>query len=128
MKDHHVHYYDLRKTKTPLHIFKGHKKAASYVKYSSQNELVSASTDCTLKLWDVTTSIHSQVSKCLRSFTGHTNEKNFVGLSTNSTGEFIACGSETNEVFIYHNKLSSQVLSHKFGNNIDSITVSVVVL
>lgn len=28
------------------------------------------------------------------------NEKNFVGLTVNS--EFIACGSETNDVFVYH--------------------------
>lgn len=33
-------------------------------------------------------------------FRGHTNEKNFVGLSVNS--EYMACGSETNEVFVYH--------------------------
>ena len=31
--DHCVHYYDLRYTKQPLNIFKGHKKAVSYVKF-----------------------------------------------------------------------------------------------
>lgn len=36
----------------------------------------------------------------VRTFRGHTNEKNFVGLTVNS--EYIACGSETNEVFVYH--------------------------
>lgn len=36
----------------------------------------------------------------LRTYRGHMNEKNFVGLTVNS--EFIACGSETNEVFVYH--------------------------
>lgn len=36
----------------------------------------------------------------VRTFKGHTNEKNFVGLTVN--GEYIACGSETNEVFVYH--------------------------
>lgn len=36
----------------------------------------------------------------LRTYRGHTNEKNFVGLSVNS--EYLACGSETNEVFAYH--------------------------
>lgn len=36
----------------------------------------------------------------VRTFKGHTNEKNFVGLTVNS--EYIACGSETNEVFVYH--------------------------
>lgn len=28
------------------------------------------------------------------------NEKNFVGLAVNN--EYIACGSETNELFVYH--------------------------
>lgn len=36
----------------------------------------------------------------VRTFRGHKNEKNFVGLSVNN--EYIACGSETNEVFVYH--------------------------
>jgi len=31
---------------------------------------------------------------------GHVNEKNFVGLAVN--GDFVACGSETNEVFAYY--------------------------
>ena len=51
--DHHIHYYDLRNTSHPLHIFSGHKKAVSYVKFLSNNELASASTDSTLRLWDV---------------------------------------------------------------------------
>jgi len=36
----------------------------------------------------------------IRTLRGHTNEKNFVGLTVNS--EYIACGSETNDVFVYH--------------------------
>lgn len=34
---------------------------------------------------------------CLRTFSGHQNERNFVGLSVDA-GQFIACGSETNQV------------------------------
>jgi E3 ubiquitin-protein ligase RFWD2 len=51
--DHHIHYFDLRSPNLPLHIFKGHRKAVSYVKFISPNELASASTDSTLRLWDV---------------------------------------------------------------------------
>ncbi|PON84480.1 Guanine nucleotide-binding protein, beta subunit [Trema orientale] len=51
--DHHIHYYDLRNVSQPLHVFSGHKKAVSYVKFLSNNELASASTDSTLRLWDV---------------------------------------------------------------------------
>lgn len=51
--DHHIHYYDLRNASAPLYVFKGHQKAVSYVKFLSSNELASASTDSTLRLWDV---------------------------------------------------------------------------
>ncbi|XP_020200161.1 E3 ubiquitin-protein ligase COP1 [Aegilops tauschii subsp. strangulata] len=104
--DHHIHYFDLRNPSAPLHVFGGHKKAVSYVKFLSNNELASASTDSTLRLWDVK-------DNCpLRTFRGHKNEKNFVGLSVNN--EYIACGSETNEVFVYHKAISKPASSHRF--------------
>ncbi|KAL8045448.1 hypothetical protein ABFX02_08G115300 [Erythranthe guttata] len=106
--DHHIHYYDLRNTCHPLYVFSGHKKTVSYVKFLSSNELASASTDSTLRLWDVKKNLP------VRTFRGHTNEKNFVGLTVNS--EFLSCGSETNEVFVYHKAISKQATSHKFGS------------
>ena len=51
---------------------------------------MSASTDSTLRLWNI------EQHTMTRLFEGHLNEKNFVGLSAD--GEFIACGSELNEV------------------------------
>lgn len=51
--DHHIHYYDLRNVSQPLHVFTGHRKAVSYVKFLSNYELASASTDSTLRLWNV---------------------------------------------------------------------------
>ncbi|XP_074273048.1 E3 ubiquitin-protein ligase COP1 [Silene latifolia] len=106
--DHDIHYYDLRNVSQPLHVFCGHKKAVSYVKFLSTTELASASTDSTLRLWDVKNSLP------VRTFRGHTNEKNFVGLTVNS--EYIGCGSETNEVFVYHKEISRPVTWHKFGS------------
>lgn len=111
--DHCVHYYDLRNTKNPLMVFKGHKKAVSYVKFLNNEEIVSASTDSQLKLWS------TAKSPCLRSFKGHINEKNFVGLATD--GDFIACGSENNALFVYYKGLSKQVLTFWF----DSVRVLV---
>ncbi|WZZ70232.1 hypothetical protein YC2023_081602 [Brassica napus] len=105
--DHHIHYYDLRNISQPLHVFSGHKKAVSYVKFLSNNELASASTDSTLRLWDVKDNLP------VRTFRGHTNEKNFVGLTVNS--EYLACGSETNEVYVYHKEITKPVTSHRFG-------------
>lgn len=43
-----------------------------------------SSTDSQLKLWNV------NKPHCLRSFKGHINEKNFVGLASN--GDYVACG------------------------------------
>jgi E3 ubiquitin-protein ligase RFWD2 len=105
--DHHIHYYDLRNVRRELATFKGHAKAVSYVRFLNADELISASTDSTLKLWSV-----SQ-NECKRSYTGHTNEKNFVGLST--CQDYIACGSENNAVFVYYKSLSKPVLTHKFA-------------
>ncbi|TYJ12878.1 hypothetical protein E1A91_A10G011000v1 [Gossypium mustelinum] len=111
--DHRVHYYDLRNISKPLYVFGGHKKAVSYVKFLSNHELASASTDSTLRLWDVKENLP------LRAFKGHKNEKNFVGLTVNS--EFIACGSETNEVFAYHKAISKPAASYKFRSDMADV-------
>ena len=104
--DHCVHYVDLRQPKEPLRIFKGHRKAVSYVKFINDKELVSASTDSQLKVWT------TEDNTCVRSFQGHTNEKNFVGLSNDS--DFIACGSENNALYVYCKALSQPLLHYKF--------------
>lgn len=133
-EDHCVHYYDLRNTKQPIMVFKGHRKAVSYAKFVSGEEIVSAyvygytslyftlwyfrlvgkleeavlkpthmndfviavfshsSTDSQLKLWNV------NKTHCLRSFKGHINEKNFVGLASN--GDYVACGKLFTSLFI----------------------------
>ncbi|XP_004293335.1 PREDICTED: E3 ubiquitin-protein ligase COP1-like isoform X1 [Fragaria vesca subsp. vesca] len=104
--DHHIHYYDLRNISQPLHVFSGHRKAVSYVKFLSNTELASASTDSTLRLWDVKKNLP------LCTYRGHMNEKNFVGLAVSN--DYIACGSETNEVFVYHKGIPKPMAWHKF--------------
>ena len=106
--DHCVYYYDLRNTKTAVNTFKEHTKAVSYVKFSSRNELVSASTDSLLKLWSL------DEGCCKRSFKGHTNDKNFIGLTT--SGDYIACGSENNSLYIYYKGVSNHALSFQFDS------------
>lgn len=64
------------------------------------------STDSTLKLWDRESKI------CKRSYEGHQNEKNFVGLSTN--GDWISCGSECNTVFTYHKEADKPIATYTF--------------
>ncbi|CAI5480785.1 unnamed protein product, partial [Closterium sp. Yama58-4] len=100
--DYSLHCFDLRSLRAPLATLTGHSKAVSYVKFVDASTIVSASTDNTLKLWDLNHACSQQAgggvdgaSACTRTFTGHTNEKNFVGLTV--ADGYIACGSETNE-------------------------------
>lgn len=113
--DYKVYCYDLRHTKIPWCTLAGHGKTVSYVKFLDSETLVSASTDNTLKLWDLnkTSSTGVSSSACSLTFGGHTNEKNFVGLS--ALDGYIACGSETNEVYCYYRSLPMPITSHKFG-------------
>uniref|UniRef100_A0A914IAJ2 RING-type domain-containing protein n=1 Tax=Globodera rostochiensis TaxID=31243 RepID=A0A914IAJ2_GLORO len=105
--DHCVHLYDLRQMAKPLNIFRGHRKAVSYVKYVNENEVISASTDSNLRLWDVNT------GKCLQIMRGHQNEKNFVGLATDGT--HVICGSENNQLYLYYKAIDEPMLSFDFG-------------
>ncbi|TPX60812.1 hypothetical protein PhCBS80983_g01560 [Powellomyces hirtus] len=120
--DHHIHYYDTRNLSAPLHIFQGHKKAVSYVRFADRNTLISCSTDSTLRMWDVDASISCDKSVCVRTFAGHTNAKNFVGMSIDSTSEFIACGSETDQVHVYWTGLSRPVVVANMGRTRDAVT------
>jgi len=107
--DHNVHYYDIRNPKEPVALFRGHKKAVSYVKFrggDNSNEFISASTDSTLKMWKI------NEGQCVRTFTGHVNEKNFVGLETHDG--YIVTGSENNTVYMYCTDLSKPLLTYKF--------------
>lgn len=121
--DSQVYCHDLRYIKIPVCILTGHQKTVSFIRFADAVNIVSASTDNTLKLWDLTkastkargnSASYESISDGVTTFTGHTNVKNFVGLSV-AEGSYIACGSETNEVFVYHKSLPVTMLSHKFG-------------
>ena len=75
--DYKIYCYDLRHTRIPWCALAGHGKAVSYVKFIDSETLVSASTDNTLKLWDLkNTTIEGSISNaCSLTFSGHTNEK-----------------------------------------------------
>lgn len=102
-----VHYYDLRNTKQALHEFRSHRKTVSYVKFASSRELVSACADSTIKLWNLDT------FNLERTFTGHTNDRHFVGLSVNS--DYIACGSEENSVYGYYKAIPKPFVNYRFA-------------
>lgn len=170
--DHNIHVYDLRSMNKPLDVLKGHKKAVSYVRFDDYNDIISASTDCTLRRWRLagsasprdsydggsrifdglpidatggsgkgpqragiagttTTPAFGQSlggrgmgvdeslllpqanSTLCRTFSGHVNEKNFVGLALK--GDIISCGSENNSIYAYDRDLSKPLAVYKFS-------------
>ncbi|KAG4386285.1 hypothetical protein AAZX31_11G018300 [Glycine max] len=119
--DYSTYCYDLRNLRSPWCVLAGHRKAVSYVKFLDSETLVSASTDNTLKIWDLnkTSPVGASINACSLTLSGHTNEKNFVGLSV--ADGYIACGSETNEIYTYYRSLPMPITSHKFGS-IDPIS------
>ncbi|XXG67637.1 hypothetical protein AAC387_Pa06g0934 [Persea americana] len=112
--DHKIYCFDLRNMKVPWCTLIGHTRTVSYVKFVDSNTIVSASTDNSLKLWDLTMNKSQVLNSPVQTYTGHTNVKNFVGLSI-SDG-YIATGSETNEVFVYQKSFPMPVLSFKFNS------------
>ncbi|KAE9614086.1 putative transcription factor WD40-like family [Lupinus albus] len=114
--DYSTYCYDLRNLRSPWCVLAGHRKAVSYVKFLDSQTIVSASTDNSLKIWDLnkTSPVGPSTSACSLTLSGHTNEKNFVGLSV--ADGYIACGSETNEVYAYYKSLPIPVTSCKFGS------------
>ena len=115
--DYKSYVYDLRSLKMPLWVLCCHSKTVSYVRFQGEHHLVSASTDNTIKLWDLSASSSATVVGGTElppqrpltpqpelTYSGHVNEKNFVGLSISDSG-YIACGSEDNSVYVYHNSL-----------------------
>ncbi|EOY24948.1 Ubiquitin ligase protein cop1, putative isoform 8 [Theobroma cacao] len=75
--DYKTYCYDLRNTRAPWCVLGGHDKAVSYVKFLDSETVVTASTDNTLKLWDLnkTSSAGLSLNACSLTFRGHTNEK-----------------------------------------------------
>ncbi|KAK7243656.1 hypothetical protein RIF29_38464 [Crotalaria pallida] len=114
--DSSTYCYDLRNLRSPWCVLAGHRKAVSYVKFLDSETLVSASTDNTLKIWDLNKAspVDLSANACSLTLSGHTNEKNFVGLSV--ADGYIACGSETNEIYTYYRSLPMPITSHKFGS------------
>ena len=53
-------------------------------------------------------------TRLIRTLTGHVNRKNFVGLAASSDGKSVACGSETNELFVYNKNFSAPVATVSF--------------
>ncbi|OWM72136.1 hypothetical protein CDL15_Pgr018019 [Punica granatum] len=77
--DYKSYCYDLRNVRSPWCVLTGHQKAVSYVKFLDSGTILTASTDNSLKLWDLNKTSPSGLSTnaCSLTLTGHTNEKEF---------------------------------------------------
>lgn len=91
-----TYLFDLRNTAQPLACVHGHRRAVSYVRWLGGEQLVTASTDNTLKLWSVPTmasagiahcaggreaSASAASTACITAYGGHLNQRNFIGLA-----------------------------------------------
>lgn len=123
--DSKVYLYDLRKLESSLLCLEDHRRAASYVRFLSESELVSASIDSTVKLWDISSNDQASPScsniklvhnggRLLRTFESHRNVRNFVGLSVLRKEGLIACGSELNELVVYGKGMRDPLWRMKF--------------
>lgn len=75
--DYKTYCYDLRNTSMPWCVLADHEKAVSYAKFLDAGTLVTASTDNTLKIWDLNKTSPNSLSRdaCILTLKGHTNEK-----------------------------------------------------
>ncbi|CAA6655633.1 unnamed protein product [Spirodela intermedia] len=81
--DRRAYVYDLRMTAAPVTVFRGHHRTVTYVRFTGGGKVVSAA------------------PTGARAYEGHLNTRSFVGLSVWKSGGLLACGSETNQVFVY---------------------------
>ncbi|KAF8008564.1 hypothetical protein BT93_K2283 [Corymbia citriodora subsp. variegata] len=106
--DRRAYTYDLRNMSGPVRVFDGHAKTVTYAKFLGSQALVSASIDSCLKLWSLAD------AGVVRTYQGHVNTRSFVGLSAWPDGGLIACGSESDQVFVYDARWEEPVWAHRF--------------
>ncbi|EFJ50367.1 hypothetical protein VOLCADRAFT_44236, partial [Volvox carteri f. nagariensis] len=99
--DRTAYVYDMRSLdRGPLATLRHHARPASYCRFLGGDRLVTAATDSSLALWDLSEAVPAV-------FQGHRNEKNFVGLSVRAADGLLACGSECSRAFAYHSSWST---------------------
>ncbi|PSR93435.1 WD repeat-containing protein [Actinidia chinensis var. chinensis] len=104
--DRRAYGYDVRRMVDPVLVLDGHSKAVSYVRFLDHRTVVTSGTDGCLKLW------HTEDPRAIRTYRGHVNTRRFVGLSAWRGGGLVACGSESNQVFVYDKRWSEPIWVH----------------
>lgn len=104
--DRRAYGYDIRIMKDPVFVLDGHKKTVTYVRFVNELTLVTAGIDGCLRMWN----LHD--SQMIRTYKGHVNNRNFVGLSVWRNGGLLGCGSEDNTVFVYDKRWGEPIWMH----------------
>lgn len=89
--------YDVRRVEMPLYVFRGHCRPLSYARFMSRDTVVSAAIDSKIMSWNFNT------GELGATYTGHCNNKHFVGLSVGPKN-VVACGSEDTRVYCYRSE------------------------
>ncbi|KAI4351763.1 hypothetical protein L6164_006085 [Bauhinia variegata] len=108
--DRKAYGYDIRRMSDPVLQFDGHRKTVTYVRFLDAHTMVTSATDGCLKLWNVND------SRLIRAYTGHVNDRHFVGLSVWRNGGLLGCGSENNKVFVYDKRWGDPIWVHGFDS------------
>jgi E3 ubiquitin-protein ligase RFWD2 len=125
--NHACYVFDTRKSDSPLALLGGATRAVSYIKHLDGDTVLGASTDNAIRSWDLRkmgeTSVDGTDNGSWRMplqpeevYTGHLNERNFVGLTVDNDG-YIASGSEDNSVVIYYYKFPFEVCRYDLGKD-----------
>ena len=91
-----------------VQVLKGHDRPLSFARFMGRNRLVTASVDSSLAMWN----LDQGAGRLFRRYEGHTNQKNFVGLSVCPETELMATGSECGQAVAYHRAWSRPVAAH----------------
>ncbi|CAK7337271.1 unnamed protein product [Dovyalis caffra] len=105
--DQKAYGYDIRMMVDPVFVLNGHRKTVTYIKFLDNVTLVSSSIDGCLKLWN------SDNANVIRTYKGHVNHRNFIGLSVWKNGGLLGCGSENNKVFVYDKRWGEPIWVHE---------------
>lgn len=95
-----------------LQVVQGHKRPLSFARFMGRQRLVTASVDSSIALWGLN---NGRTPTLFRRYKGHTNVKNFVGLSVREEDELMACGSEAGQAVAYHRAWSKPLAMHPFS-------------
>lgn len=122
--NHRVYMYDIRQANAPVAVLSGPRRAVSYVRFMGGSALAAASTDSTIRVWNVEEAVgtgaglsadSAQRTVQWSSFTGYRNERNFVGLAASSDG-YLLTGSEDNAVYAFYKSMPFPITNHSLNS------------